>query len=442
MASGSSTAIQGVVWMTQPVTITIAANVTEVETFYPGGGAPDYTTFTLTGPTTFITSYIDGIDVHYTYSTTLSTFTVASATTKTETLLASIDTSHLTGDYTNSNYPWEVETTFVLAGPTVYVTQGVTIGSIEEASPPYVLQSAPASNLDVTTTAASTASPTAVPSTTYTATVFNPRPASSSTASETPIATLHSNPASSLISQEQESSSFPIPQGATDTPSASGSAALTTPTSSPWTVHSSSSPLDSPNTLLPPAPLTIAGLPASALNPSALIIGSQTLTPDSPVITIDSIPISLNSAVIIAGSSTIPFPPPALTLSTPPVITIGTEPITLLPSAIAIAGTTLRPGATGITIDGIPISLDSTALVVGTETEVFLSPTQTESAGLAPLILSGLGQKGTSSSPPTMTSGIREPSYTPFAGGAQKIVCTTGWRRWALGLVAGVVLCC
>ncbi|MCJ1383413.1 hypothetical protein MMC17_006527 [Xylographa soralifera] len=450
IASGSSTAIQGVVWLTEPVSITIAANVTEVETFYPGGGAPNYTTFTLTGPTTFITFYIDGIDVHYTYSTTLSTFSVASGTTETEILLSSVDIGHLTGDSRSGGYPWEVNTTFVLTGPTVYVTQGVTVGPIEEDSPPYALESSPATNLDVTTTATTIASSTAAPSPIYTATVFNPQPASSSTATRPPIATSTSNKASSLISQEQESSSLVVSEGATNTQGqsttadlslVSGSEGLAIPTPSATFLPSSSLLLNSP---LPPVlipPLTIAGLPASALNPSAIILGSQTLTLGSPAVTIASIPISLNSADVIVGSSTIPFPTPPLSPLSPPVITIGTELITLLPSAIAIAGTTLSPGATGITIDGTLISLDSTALVVGTKTEVFLSPTQTESAGLGPLILSGLEQTGRSGTPAT-TSRVPESSNAPVVDGAQRINWLTGWRSWVMGLLIGLSLCC
>ncbi|MCJ1295941.1 Muc22p [Xylographa carneopallida] len=452
VAPGSSTAIQGVVWMTQPVTITIAANVTEVETFYPGGGAANLTTFTLTGPTTFITSYIDGVDVYYTYSTTVSTFTVGSGITKTETLLSSIDTGHLTGDSQSSGFPWEVDTTFVLTGPTIYVTQGVTVGAVEEASPPYALESSPATNLDVTTTAITIGS-TAAASPIKSATVFNPQPASSSPATRPPIATSASNKASSLRTKEEESSSFVVSESATNTqgqslttnlPLGSESEESILPTRFVTIVSSSSLPLNSQKTLPAIAlnpPLTVAGLPASALNPSAVIIGSQTLTLDRPAITIASIPISLNSAGIIAGSSTIPFPTPLAPPVSPPVITIGTDPITLLPSTIALAGSTLSPGATGITIDGTPISLDSTALVVGTKTEVFLTATRTESAGLAPLILSGLGQMGSSSGASATTSGVSGPSGTPFVGGAHRIEWLTGWWSWAAGLVAGLSLC-
>ncbi|MCJ1320222.1 mucin 5B, oligomeric mucus gel-forming [Xylographa vitiligo] len=453
VAPGSSTAIRGVVWVTEPVTITIAANVTEVETFYPGGGAPDDTTFTLTGPTTFITSYIDGNNVGYTYSTTLSTFTVASGITKTETLLSSVDMSHLTGDLSSGGYPWEVDTTFVLTGPTVFVTPGVTVGGVVEDSPPYALESSPATNLDVTTTATTSVS-TAAPSPIDTATVFNPQPASSSSATRPPMSISTSNEASSVRSLEEESSAFVVSEGATNIQGQStttnphivgGSEYMTTPRPSATFVHASSLLPYSRSMPLPPVLipfLTIAGLSASILNPSAIIIGSQTITMDSPALTIASIAVSLNSAEIIAGSSTIPLPTPPIYLSSPPVITIGAEAITLLPSGIAIAGSTLTPGATGITVDGTPISLDSSALVVGTKTEVFLTPTQAESAGLAPLILSGLGQIVTSSGAPAMTSHGPQTSKTLLVGGARRIDCVTGWRSWVVGLLIGVGLCC
>ncbi|MCJ1434083.1 Muc22p [Xylographa pallens] len=412
---GSSTTIQGVVWIIQPVTITIAANVTEVETFYPGGGA---------------------LNAHHLHSDwaqrrslplTLmaSMSTTPSGTTKTESLLSSVDTGHLTGDCRSGGYPWEVDTTFLLTGPTVYVTQGVTVGPIKEDSPPYALQSSSATSLDVTTTA-TTAAATVAPSPIDTAAVFNPQPASSSPATRQPISTSTPNPASALMSQENESSSSAVSAGATSKQSPATTA-----------------------TLLPVSgneaftlPLSIAGLPASVLNVSALISGSRNLTPDSPAIIIASIRISLNSAAIIAGSSTVPFPTHPVPPLSPPVLTVGTEPITLFPSAVAIAGTTLRPGATGLTIDGTLVSLDATALVVGTETEVFLSPTQTMSAGLAPLIFSGLGQTGASSGASATTNRVSGPSSAPFAGRAQRIDRLTGWWSWTAGLLVGLGLCC
>ncbi|MCJ1400009.1 Muc22p [Xylographa trunciseda] len=457
IASESSTTIQGVVWTTQPVTITIAANVTEVETFYPGGGASNYTTFTLTGPTTFITSYIDGIDVLYVYSTTVFRFTVASGIGKTETLVSSVDTGHLTGDYRSGGFPWEIDTTFILTGPIVYATQGVMVGLVEMDSPPYVLQSSPATNLDVKTTATTVASSTAAPSPIYTATVFNPLPASSSPASSSPVSwaplsTLISYMASSFVSHEQESSAFVVAEGTiiiqaqsttANLPHVTGSEVLNTPTPSAVVVPSKSLVFDSQSGLLPSAlvsHLTVAGLPASVLNPSAIIIGSQTLNLNSPAVTVASLFVSLNSADIIVGSSTIPFSTPSISPFSPPVITIGTELITLLSSAIALDGTTLSPGAVGVSIAGTFISLGTSALVVGSKTEVFISSTETVTAGLGLLILSGLGQIVTSSVAPVTTSAFHKPSNSTFVGGSQRTNRLIRWWSGALSFLIGLGL--
>ena len=145
--------------------------------------------------------------------------------------------------------------------------------------------------------------------------------------------------------------------------------------------------------------------------------------------------ISLTSAPLTASSSTIPVP-------TPPV---SPSPLPSSPSSpsLALASTTLRPGALSLAIAGTLESLGPTALLAGPNTDVFLSQAQTLSAGLAPLILSRLGgQTGASSGAAVATGRVSGASSTAFVGVARRGDCVTGWRRWAAGLVVGLGVCC
>ncbi len=69
-------------------------------------------------------------------------------------------------------------------------------------------------------------------------------------------------------------------------------------------------------------------------------------------------------------------------------ITIGDQTIAVDPTAISVAGTTLKPGDPGITISGTPISLGSSVFVVGTRTEQ-LFPTQAPTIPHPPSITIG-----------------------------------------------------
>ncbi|MCJ1474824.1 hypothetical protein MMC13_003484 [Lambiella insularis] len=412
-AGGSLTTLQGVVWSTQPVEITIAANVTEIETFYPGGGAPSYTTFTLVGPTTFTTSYIDGNDVYYAYSTSITTYSIAPGTTKTEHLLASIDKNHLTGDLRSGGYPWEVSTTFLLKGPTVFATQCITVGQVEEVSPPYVLESEPASNLAGPTTAskpvtspAPMLSPAATTSTVNTATVYSPQRVSSSPSSKSSTLSPTSSPTPSLLSLAS--------------------------TSAPPT-----NPQLSPSTIPPPPTFTIAGVPASVLNPSAVLIGSQTLLLNGPTLTLSSTPLALNSAGIILGSIL-----GSATVSLPSPLTLAGEPATVLnPSAVLIGSQTLLLNGPTLTISSTPLALNSAGIVLGSATVPIplpaASPASTSSAGLGGVILSGLGQSSVGGGTSAVTSALGGPSITPSSGGVRGRDGRGRWRSWGVGVLLG-----
>ena len=111
---------------------------------------------------------------------------------------------------------------------------------------------------------------------------------------------------------------------------------------------------------------TIAGQAITAV-PSAVAIAGNTLNPGAPGTTIDGTILSLNTAgQLVVGSKTIPFGSKAPETMT---TNIAGQVITAAPNAVAVAGTTLTPGAPGITLDGTLLSLDTASgLIVGSKT--------------------------------------------------------------------------
>lgn len=112
-------------------------------------------------------------------------------------------------------------------------------------------------------------------------------------------------------------------------------------------------------------PTTINGQKAQLL-PNGVSIAGSTLTPGAPAITISGTPISIGSSGLVIGTGT-PIP---LTNAFPSQIitTLANQAMTILPNAVEIAGTTLTPGAPALTISNIPISLGSSALIIGSAT--------------------------------------------------------------------------
>ena len=98
-------------------------------------------------------------------------------------------------------------------------------------------------------------------------------------------------------------------------------------------------------------------------------IAGTTLTPGAPPITVSGTPIHLGTSALVVGTSTLPLIPGTPTQI---VTTIAGQAITAAPSAVAIAGNTLTPGAPGETIDGTLLSLNSAGqFVVGSKTIPF-----------------------------------------------------------------------
>lgn len=121
-------------------------------------------------------------------------------------------------------------------------------------------------------------------------------------------------------------------------------------------------PLDSGD----PSPVTttIAGHVITAAS-DAIAVADTTLTRGAPPITVSGTPIHFGPSTLVVGTSTIPLAPK---VSTQMITTIAGQAITAAPSIVAIAGNTLSPGAPGTKIDGTILSLDTAGqFVVGSK---------------------------------------------------------------------------
>ena len=130
-----------------------------------------------------------------------------------------------------------------------------------------------------------------------------------------------------------------------------------------------SNPQDNPKQTddVNPQMVTTIGGQAITAAPGAVVIAGNSLTLGAPGATIDGTILSLNSAgQFVVGSKTIHFGskfPETMTTN------IAGQVITAAPNAVAVAGTTLTPGAPGITLDGTLLSLATAGeLIVGSKT--------------------------------------------------------------------------
>lgn len=133
---------------------------------------------------------------------------------------------------------------------------------------------------------------------------------------------------------------------------------------------------------LPPVPL-IAGqatkMNGQIIQPlnNGLSIAGQSLTPGAPPITVSGTPISLGSSSLLIGSSSYAIALPRSSWIPGQVTTINGQVIQpLTDGGIAIAGQTLTPGASPITISRTPISLGPSSLVIGASSIAITLPPQ------------------------------------------------------------------
>ena len=119
-------------------------------------------------------------------------------------------------------------------------------------------------------------------------------------------------------------------------------------------------------TLPRPSIFTVGGSTFTA-NPTGFSVAGATLAPGGPGIMIDHTSISLNpSESLLIGSSTIPLQTP---IPTPPVITTDGQVFTVEQGGlVAVDGVTLSSGGPGTTVSGIPMSVGSGEVVIGSDT--------------------------------------------------------------------------
>ena len=112
-----------------------------------------------------------------------------------------------------------------------------------------------------------------------------------------------------------------------------------------------------------PITTTIAGHIVTA-TPGAIAVSGNILTPGASPVTVSGTPIQLGSSALIIGTSTVPLAP-----TSPTITTVAGQAITAAPNSVVIAGNTLSPGAPGSSIDGTALSLDALGhFVVGSKT--------------------------------------------------------------------------
>ena len=117
-----------------------------------------------------------------------------------------------------------------------------------------------------------------------------------------------------------------------------------------------------------PAPVTTLANGATALPLSnAVSIYGTTITAGATAATISGTAVSLDSSSnLIFDGTAQTLPSVSETLSPPDrITTIDNVAVKLLPSGVAVAGTTLTPGAPPVTVSGSPVLLGSAILAVG-----------------------------------------------------------------------------
>lgn len=182
---------------------------------------------------------------------------------------------------------------------------------------------------------------------------------------------------------------------------------------------------------------------AITILPTAVEIAGATLTPGAPAITISSTPISINPSALIIGTATIPLPSnaQATTITGQLITTLASQPLTAAPTAVEIAGTTLTPGASGITLNGTLISLNTAGgLILGSQTIAL----QSQSGGLGGLIMAPFATSASSTpiSTPTGTgsSNSNGTGGKPVAGGANHLQLPTSLKTMSTIVVMLYIL--
>ena len=119
------------------------------------------------------------------------------------------------------------------------------------------------------------------------------------------------------------------------------------------------SPINSASVVAKPITTTVANQVITAA-PNAITLPGTTIGPGDPSTSIDGTQIALDpEGQIIINSNTIPPPLPSPSASNPFTTSIGGRILTAVPAAVELAGTTLSPGAPGLTIGGTVMAANS-----------------------------------------------------------------------------------
>lgn len=169
-------------------------------------------------------------------------------------------------------------------------------------------------------------------------------------------------------------------------------------------------------------------------NPTAVYIAGTTLTAGGSSVTVSGTAISLGDSGIVIASSTYAIPFDILPSST---MVIGSETLTICPTAIEVGGTTLSDGGSTITVHGIPISLGPSGLVAAGSTVFYrggpLTAASQTSEGLGGLILAGFGPSTTTASAMGTSTSTSTPGLVAFQGAAAK-------STWEPIIILGLLL--
>ena len=135
--------------------------------------------------------------------------------------------------------------------------------------------------------------------------------------------------------------------------------------------YSSNDRADNDAKIISPDPPTYitVGGQTIAVDADVISVAATTLKPGDRGVTINGTPISLGSSILVVGTRTEALSTPQATTPQPPYITVGSQTFSLDSSAIVIHGNTLNPADPGITVDGTYISLGSSILVIGSHTQ-------------------------------------------------------------------------
>ncbi len=188
-----------------------------------------------------------------------------------------------------------------------------------------------------------------------------------------------------------------------------------------------------------PITTTIAGQAITA-NPTAIAMKGTTVRPGDPALTVDGTLVALDTAGrLLVGTRTIPFETESAKAL---VTTIAGQGITVATDAIAVAGTTLKPGGAGFPINGTILSLDTAGhFVVGSRIYTFKS----ESVGVGDVAVGASGAggsvattalSGNQSSQSVAKGNATSMSVQMFTGEAGGLKSKLRWTKGVVVMVA------